>query len=57
MKKMGKGHVGVTGTGGSAKQGTSTGSGSRPGKSKFAIPTSGPADMHGLGRATSGYLQ
>ena len=58
MKKtMKSGSIGVKGTGGSAKQGTSTGSGARPGKSKYPIGSSAPTDMRELGRAPAGYLK
>lgn len=43
--------------GSSMKQGTSVGSGSRPGKSKIKIPTSAPMDPHGLGRRPPGALK
>lgn len=43
--------------GSSAPQNTSVGSGSRPTKAKFSIPTSAPMDPHGLdGRMVKGYL-
>lgn len=43
---------------GSAPQGTSTGSGSRPGKSsRHKIESSAPSDSYGLGRKPAGALK
>ena len=43
--------------GSSAPQNTAVGSGSRPTKSKFDIPTSAPKDPHTLGREVPGWLK
>lgn len=54
---MSKKMVGTNGTGGSAAQGTSTGSGSRPGNSKYPIATSAPSDQRGMTRPPAGWLK
>lgn len=58
MLKDNRGGVKPAMKGNSAKVHMAVGSGSRPGKSKIAIPTSAPANAHTLdGRAPSGFLK
>lgn len=52
-----KSSPGVKGTGGSSAHGIGAGTSSRPGKGKFPIQSSAPANPRELGRAPSGYLK